>query len=732
MDMTRCLLIPLIGMIAFLCDAKLKVTWDVDDYVQNGLIAHYDGIRNVGADLPHDNNPSSWSNLVANTQGYAVLKKMKGIGDNPPDHGSWTDKGYEFKGYSYFETQDSSLELGSNFTVQIVAEIDSLHYDDGVHDYHNIWGSQDAKCSMFLDRAGINSIAGSNLTFKVDVYNANGATGNRPNITLWDGRYANFAFNDEYTCAYATEYPYWWKTSQWGRQREHISLVGIPGSKYVWGGRHASYDNCKSCAKGKFYAWRAYSRMLTDSELAWNRMIDEVRFHGATELLVTNVVVSIDSLGRSGVEPSGAYVVDGSHTFSAGMTSVDGCTYQAYGYTLETFDSATGTWSDAQYYDGTSVTVSYNPSNHTPPVRITWQWKYVSGIERLDVHHYIQDGLIAHYDGIRNMGAGLPHNNTATTWSNLVSGTLGVGSLGKANGISPEDVPDHGFWTDKGYLFKGYSYFSTSGTMTLGSEFTVQIAGDFDMSDFADGVHKFYKFWTSSDGDLTINLGMDRSYPGAIAGNLLYLYADRYKGDKERPQFIWHGKYVTIAFDEEYAYITEEPYYITNQWGFRREITAITPVPALQYSWGGKYGSNKNPQYCSRGEFYNWRAYSRKLTNFELAWNRDVDEIRYHGGMPTTISNAVVVASAQNDFAANEEGVYLLTDMYEFSAERKNVDGTTFTPAYTIESWDNSSSVWVKTLTSSDDSCILRQLDSAVPRRIVWKWHKEGFSVILR
>ena len=86
----------------------------------------------------------------------------------------------------------------------------------------------------------------------------------------------------------------------------------------------------------------------------------------------------------------------------------------------------------------------------------------------------------------------------------------------------------------------------------------------------------------------------------------------------------------------------------------------------------------------------------------------------------------------EEDFYWFSQGVYLLTDMYEFSAERKNVDGTTFTPAYTIESWDNSSSVWVKTLTSSDDSCILRQLDSAVPRRIVWKWHKEGFSVILR
>ena len=40
--------------LALASDAKLKTSWDVGDYVQDGLIAHYDGIRNAGAALPHD------------------------------------------------------------------------------------------------------------------------------------------------------------------------------------------------------------------------------------------------------------------------------------------------------------------------------------------------------------------------------------------------------------------------------------------------------------------------------------------------------------------------------------------------------------------------------------------------------------------------------------------------------------------------------------------------------
>ncbi len=43
------------AILATCAEAGLK-TWDVGDYVQNGLIAHYDAIRNVGATLPHDDS----------------------------------------------------------------------------------------------------------------------------------------------------------------------------------------------------------------------------------------------------------------------------------------------------------------------------------------------------------------------------------------------------------------------------------------------------------------------------------------------------------------------------------------------------------------------------------------------------------------------------------------------------------------------------------------------------
>ena len=39
-----------------------------------------------------------------------------------------------------------------------------------------------------------------------------------------------------------------------------------------------------------------------------------------------------------------------------------------------------------------------------------------------DTSRYVQDGLVAHWDGIENAGAGVAHDPAATTWKDLVGG----------------------------------------------------------------------------------------------------------------------------------------------------------------------------------------------------------------------------------------------------------------------------------------------------------------------
>jgi len=90
--------------------------YDVDDYVQRGLITHFDGIRNAGADVAHDSTAVGWTNLVAR-QPHAEF-----VGDT----GSWAESGlgYSFKGTgsAYAMISSPGIELGNYATIQLALD----------------------------------------------------------------------------------------------------------------------------------------------------------------------------------------------------------------------------------------------------------------------------------------------------------------------------------------------------------------------------------------------------------------------------------------------------------------------------------------------------------------------------------------------------------------------------------------------------------------------------------
>ena len=91
------------------------------------------------------------------------------------------------------------------------------------------------------------------------------------------------------------------------------------------------------------------------------------------------------------------------------------------------------------------------------------------GLIKFDVDGYVQDGLVAHFDGIRNAGAGLPHDGSATTWKNLVAGGPDATFAGE------------GSWSADGYVFTG-GYATFAYGSTFGPNNTIQLATDVDLS----------------------------------------------------------------------------------------------------------------------------------------------------------------------------------------------------------------------------------------------------------
>ena len=688
-------------MAAHVSEAKLKTVWDVGDYVQNGLLANYDGIRNAGADKPHESTKEEWVDLVGGSTA-ALIK----ISDEAADHGEWKENGYRFEGYSYFQAANE-IELGNEFTVQLVTDTELAFVDRNesggvIHEFQNIW-AYGSGFGIFLNRQHDGAIAKTNIIWKEDAYCDGNAT--RPSFE-WEGKYINAAFDAKYS--YLVQTPYW--MDQKNNRLERTAPVSVGPLKYNWGGCSGK----RYCSIGVVYAYRAYSRKLTDSELAWNRLVDEIRFRGADILPVTNVVVEADAFGRIGAEAAGIYMVEDAHTFTAGNVTIDGNVYKPVGYRIEEWNESEKKWQPPVSHDGASY--EYVASSTSPKVRLSWIWKFIEGVERVDARHYIQDGLVANYDGIWNRGIGKQHDSTKAEWIDLVCGAA-------ATLVSTDSAQDSGEWTESGYRFMGYSYFRTANEIELGTEFTIQLATDMYLG-VIDDAHDYPNIWAQS-GDF--NIYLNRSGGTYIAATNLYFKEDGNSGDGNRPYFDWSGKYINAAFSDGYSYMTDTPYWISgNRYSIKHSET--TPVPSSRSLWGGRTSN----AYCSKGIIYAWRAYSRKLTDSELAWNRDIDEIRFHDAMPTTISNAVAVASSRAGFAGNEEGVYLLSGIHTFTADKKTDNGVTYAPKFDVESWDGNAGEWKVTASGSGGECVLREADSAVPRRIVWKWFKEGFSVIVR
>ena len=119
---------------------------------------------------------------------------------------------------------------------------------------------------------------------------------------------------------------------------------------------------------------------------------------------------------------------------------------------------------------------------------------------RLSAAHYVQDGLVLHFDGIENAGLGKPHDSSATVWKDLSS------NANDANIVrSTINEGDLGDWLENGYRFAGYSAAVTKFTQDIAPHLkaTIQTVTMFNPADqranyAIDGVN--YKFYPSMFG----------------------------------------------------------------------------------------------------------------------------------------------------------------------------------------------------------------------------------------
>ncbi len=358
--------------------ACVRVTWLLEktgalmsteptsaDYIQHDLVAHYDGIDNAGTGA-HDATATTWKNLVA---GGANLEFKKD--DTLTDENAWatTQNAYSFKGATYAEmTREFDLantETNRGFVIEMAFSNVELASDSTA-----IYAVRSVE-SYTTDVLGISMDGDKTICRWRDF----------PFFGERDGSYLKEnlgATKDKYITGFV---------KKGGDILTYGLLVGedfvdiwkpissdnmptIHGTKWKFAGMGQGQTGRYLTAD--FHSIRFYNRALRTDEYQWNRMVDEARFYGN---VTTNVIVAVEPKTVTGVK-TGAFQVDTAWTFRPPEAQLNGQTVYPSGYTLETWDAETGTWSKPSALITASQNYTY-PNETTPnttTIRLTWKY----------------------------------------------------------------------------------------------------------------------------------------------------------------------------------------------------------------------------------------------------------------------------------------------------------------------------------------------------------------------
>lgn len=663
-------------------------------YVQDGLVLHFDGIENAGAEAVHDALAVEWKDLSPNGN-HAQFKKI-----SEDTTGAWTANGFRFDGKCLFAT-GSALDIAPELmaTIQTVSGYSSEEQrasyvveEDGktlkYNFYPSLFGTGEKAFTLFCESTG------KHLYFKT-------SQSSTATCWSWPGRYATAVYNAGAGSVFQTVAP-------GAELLPGTSSTAIGAKQWSIGcgtGTHTGRSTYFSMI-GTVHAVRAYNRILTDDELKWNRIIDDYRFFGADDdCLPTNAVVVVsETAGCGGVDSNDVYLPVG-WTFSASsnIETIDGKGYKTTGYVLETWDAGSKTWTNP--VTNLQSTAWTSPaSGNWPSVRLTWLSKVVRGVVSVpDVGDYVQDGLLLHLDGFRNAGAEKPHDLTATSWKDLA----GDG----AAAIAHHADGDSSAWTQDGYFFGGKTVAEMENSVELSTTVTVQVACNGIDTSAQTAKYPTVMGLLQTRDSLNIYWNSDANY--------WYLKVGDYIAGEKRS---WAGDYLTaICTGEKKSFFDAAT---PSSWGnWDKTIGTITPV----FGGGRGHFQEAYTDWYLVGEIKNVRIYDRVLSDAELEKNREIDEVR------RTYRPNVEVADGSCGAAVEEPGLYHVQGEWTFSAtnvvDRFGCHRTVV--GYTLEAAQDGA--WGEPV-RYHGSAYTHKVDEQVSDfvRLVWRLSPRGLRVIVR
>ena len=655
-------MLPLSAMADAVC------VYDVDDYAQFGtadLLMQLDGVRNVGATAAHATSPAMWTDLAGGhtvaTNGAPVFSGDAWVADKA----------------SYFSTSSTAVQEAlakESFTLEMMISNPGDQASNSF-EYWTFLGDDMSHRQLVVSLRQQNTI--KNPLVQCVQYRESGwqnrSQFSASSITSWNTRqYVAVVCDSTGATTYCDGTN---QIHQTAGGTVKVSQSGITiGARFD--GESPLYAGSEICAI------RMTARALTADELLRNSQVDIARFRNGAAAGVAgtvNVIVASNFAEAEGVEPCGKYVAQSGDAFTAPVTVMaKNVGYVLGGYALETWDDANSAWGAAVTNSG-SAAYTYSGSGK---VRLTWLWTLtLRAAADYDVGDYVQDDLVAHFDGIRNAGATEAHDPSAATWKNLVVGQPDA-----------EFVNDAGNWNADGYYFKGaskaYARISSPG-VTLGEYATIQLALDATPSENSAKYTGLFRSIVEGNSSSPIHDSL--TFWSGTTYTTIELKDDVYSGSDNRTSLTgWEGKYVTAMLGHENKYLfqgtTPENH---------KTRTVITAVPQATYSFGG--GGNADNRWF-KGTYHSLRIYTNELSEAQLEQNRRVDEIRFRGNGDVTVVNGAIGDTGTNGESSLTDGVYNIeTGTWTITAPEIKSGGHTYQPKLLVEIYNATTGEWVAT-----------------------------------
>ncbi len=693
--------------------------YDVGDYVWDGLKVFYDGICNVGTNLPHSYSATNWVNLGAvgaindvfvqrlklDGSAWVDVPDLSTVGVNDP--GYWTENGFTMNGTSRFRCNaPGGFTVGTSYSLQMLIDAKA---------------SDQVTANIFLLGANYHTFAfwlqksDGTLFWKIKssktptswAYMTGGVYDYLTAIARDNNTQKFFDGTTEPTSG----------TGSWDNDS-----VGFSETGFCLGG-YGKSDTAYTFV-GTMKNFRQYDHALSAAEVAQNRKVDNWRYFGIPDN--PNVVVQSTVPYLRGEEPDGSYAVDGSHTFTAPATvTYKGIDYVCDGYTVETWDGSA--WANAASY--ASCSFAYTVGTSPARVRLTWKWKATHGLRTAadySFDDYSQAGLVWNYDGIRNRGyKDSDHYSAASTWKNLGSGGSQFDLSFKAGTTTT------GAWADDGYIFRDGPRFWSGAAVGPIKSFTLQTLVDADIASQPAHTHSYIMSVKTDSFNMSL---VSPTYNGSEANSICwtaqggikmyfhakdlhYTYATAMMDFDAKTAMMFPGTTIPAEDNPEGTYGAQRLFH---------QYTSVSPVSDTGYGIGNANSANQNGM---NGKIKNFRYYDRVLTQEELVRNRNVDAVRYFGELGVT--NVFVVAGGEGA-VQTESGAYKVEGEWTFTATTTVNESGATVPVVRYAIQTLSDGVWSGRKCHDGNSYTYTEGTSPATVRLTWLGQPAGMMIIVR